>query len=113
MTTNFVIKPSTSATKRKQTKMFREVLQQMKFDLALDLTRLGQRFLGLPLTRRSVKYLTADIIKPKVSNYATLDPSAVVSGTVKIQDYSVVGPRAVLRGDMSAVYVSKNVKIGG
>lgn len=85
---------------------------QARFDVALDLTRLGQRLMMQPLTPRSTPFYTADLVKPKVSGYANVDPTCTIVGKVKIRDRATLGAGCVVRGETGKVFIQNSATVG-
>lgn len=92
--------------------IFKETWRQLKFDIALDLTRFAQRLLELPLTPRDVPFLTPNLRYPKVSGYAIVDPSAIISGRTHIRDNVKIGAGTVIRGDSDRVFMEYGAEVG-
>ncbi|KAH9261593.1 hypothetical protein BASA81_000249 [Batrachochytrium salamandrivorans] len=90
-----------------------DFIKQLRYDLALDLTRLGERLLDAPkLTKRDIMYQTADLRDFEVSPKAVVDPSVVITGNTYVQDCVVLAKNVVLRGDTHGLDIMQETTVG-
>lgn len=91
-----------------------DFFKQLRYDIALDLTRLGERLLDAPkLTKRDIMYQTADLRDFEVSPRAVVDPSVVITGNTYVQDKVTLAKNVVLRGDTHGLDIMEKTTVGG
>ena len=93
--------------------LVKQTVQSMLQETALDMTRLGQRLAGLPLTPRPIPFITGNVQLPHPDPTATVDPSAVLTGMVRIRRNAAIGANTVIRGDTAVVDIGRQTKLGG
>jgi hypothetical protein len=91
----------------------RQTLHGMLQETALDMTRAGQKLVGLPVTRTPVPFLSANIVYPLPDPTASVDSSAVLTGHILVRRSASIGARTVLRGDTGVIDVGRYSKLGG